>query len=141
MRVSVSLPYYNAFLNTAYNTSCLHSISFSLLLTFCKGKVCPVAVPDKIFGLTPILDFIDRGHSLGTLYPFGVPDIFLAEQSASSAIDPGTRLSTALSATGSAVERGRHWRRSPRSPYFTNYAVSICKARGFIHQKSNVVRL
>ena len=24
---------------------------------------CPVAVPDKIFGLTPFLDLIDRGHS------------------------------------------------------------------------------
>ena len=28
-----------------------------------------VAVPDKIFGLTPFLDFIDRGHSLRSLYP------------------------------------------------------------------------
>ena len=27
----------------------------------------PVAVPDKIFGLTPFLDFIDRGHSLNSL--------------------------------------------------------------------------
>ena len=27
----------------------------------------PVAVPDKIFGLTPILDFIDRCHSLASL--------------------------------------------------------------------------
>ena len=29
----------------------------------------PVAVPDKIFGLTLILDFIDRCHSLTSLYP------------------------------------------------------------------------
>ena len=29
----------------------------------------PVAVPDKIFGLTPILDFIDRCHSLRSLHP------------------------------------------------------------------------
>ena len=29
----------------------------------------PVAVPDKIFGLTHVLDFIDRGHSLRSLYP------------------------------------------------------------------------
>jgi hypothetical protein len=27
----------------------------------------PVAVADKIFGLTPILDFIDRCHSLASL--------------------------------------------------------------------------
>ncbi len=26
-------------------------------------------VPDKIFGLTPILDFIDHGHSLYSLHP------------------------------------------------------------------------
>ena len=29
----------------------------------------PVAVPDKIFGLAHFLDFIDRGHSLRSLYP------------------------------------------------------------------------
>jgi hypothetical protein len=29
----------------------------------------PVAVPDKIFGLSLFLDFIDRGHSLCSLYP------------------------------------------------------------------------
>jgi len=29
----------------------------------------PVAVPDKIFGLSLFLDFIDRGHSLGSLLP------------------------------------------------------------------------
>ena len=29
----------------------------------------PVAVPDKIFGLTLILDFIDRCHSLSSLLP------------------------------------------------------------------------
>ena len=29
----------------------------------------PVAVPDKIFGLTRFLDFIDRGHSLRSLNP------------------------------------------------------------------------
>jgi len=29
----------------------------------------PVAVPDKIFGLTLILDFIDRCHSLSSLRP------------------------------------------------------------------------
>jgi len=29
----------------------------------------PVAVPDKIFGLTLILDFIDRCHSLSSLHP------------------------------------------------------------------------
>ena len=29
----------------------------------------PVAVPDKIFGLTLVLDFIDRGHSLSSLNP------------------------------------------------------------------------
>ena len=29
----------------------------------------PVAVPDKIFGLTLILDFIDRCHLLSSLHP------------------------------------------------------------------------
>ena len=29
----------------------------------------PVAVPEKIFGLTLILDFFDRCHSLGSLHP------------------------------------------------------------------------
>ena len=29
----------------------------------------PVAVPDKIFGLTLILDFIDRCHALSSLHP------------------------------------------------------------------------
>ena len=29
----------------------------------------PVAVPDKIFGLTLFLDFIDRCHSLSSLHP------------------------------------------------------------------------
>ena len=29
----------------------------------------PVAVPDKIFGLALSLDFIDRCHSLGSLFP------------------------------------------------------------------------
>ena len=28
-----------------------------------------VAVPDKIFGLALILDFIDRGHSLASFLP------------------------------------------------------------------------
>ena len=39
--------------------------------------------------------------------PFGVPDIFLADDAAASAIDPGTHLCSALSATGSAEQRGR----------------------------------
>ena len=39
--------------------------------------------------------------------PFGVPDIFLAVKTAASAIDPGTRLCSASSATGSAEQRGR----------------------------------
>ena len=29
----------------------------------------PVAVPDKIFGLSLFLDFIDRCHALCSLYP------------------------------------------------------------------------
>ncbi len=32
-------------------------------------QTSPVAVPDKIFGLTLFLDFIDRGHSLHSLHP------------------------------------------------------------------------
>ena len=36
---------------------------------FPKEKLAPVAVPDKIFGLTLILDFIDRCHSLCSLNP------------------------------------------------------------------------
>ncbi len=31
------------------------------------GAGVPVAVPDKIFGLTLFLVFVDRGHSLGSL--------------------------------------------------------------------------
>ena len=31
------------------------------------ARYSPVAVPDKIFGLTLLLDFIDRGHSLRSL--------------------------------------------------------------------------
>ena len=42
----------------------------------------------------------------GWLCPFGVPGIFLADQSAASATDPGTRLCSAASATGSAEQRG-----------------------------------
>ena len=39
---------------------------------FFFGAGCPVAVPDKIFGLTLFLDFIDRCHSLRSLYlPLG----------------------------------------------------------------------
>ena len=41
--------------------------------------------------------------------PFGVPDIFLADDAAASAIDPGTHLCSALSATGSAEQRGRRY--------------------------------
>ena len=32
------------------------------------GKQVPVAVPEKIYGLTLILDFVDRCHSLTSLY-------------------------------------------------------------------------
>ena len=32
------------------------------------GAGCPVAVPDKIFGLMLFLDFVDRCHSLGSLH-------------------------------------------------------------------------
>ena len=32
-------------------------------------QTSPVAVPDKIFGLTLFLDFIDRCHSLSSLHP------------------------------------------------------------------------
>ena len=38
--------------------------------------------------------------------PFGVPDIFLADGAAASAIDPGTRCALAYSATGGARARG-----------------------------------
>ena len=58
----------------------------------------------------------DRGHSLRSLAPFGVPNIFLADKSAASAIDPCTCLCSAFSATGSAEQRSRHRRRSHRSP-------------------------
>jgi len=33
------------------------------------ASALPVAVPDKIIGLTLFLDFIDRSHSLGSLLP------------------------------------------------------------------------
>ena len=48
-----------------------------------------------------------RWTAASTIDPFGVPAIFLADKPASSAIDPGTRLCSALSATGSAEQRGR----------------------------------
>ncbi len=76
----------------------------------------PVAVHDNIIGHTHSLDFIDRCHSLRSLCPFGVPDIFLADKSATSSVDPGTRLCPASTATGSARQRGRRRRRSHRSP-------------------------
>ena len=57
-----------------------------------------------------------RCHSLRSLLPFGVPGIFLADKPAASATDPCTRLCSAVSATGSAEQRGRHRRRSHRSP-------------------------
>ena len=34
-----------------------------------RVKPVPVAVPDKIFGLALLLDFIDRCHSLTSLHP------------------------------------------------------------------------
>ena len=34
-----------------------------------EGQDPPVAVPEKIIGLTLILDFFDRCHSLGSLHP------------------------------------------------------------------------
>ena len=37
--------------------------------SFPKAGALPVAVPEKIIGLTLILDFFDRGHSLGSLFP------------------------------------------------------------------------
>ena len=37
---------------------------FAFLWKSQVGCECPVAVPDKIFGLTLFLDFIDRCHSL-----------------------------------------------------------------------------
>jgi hypothetical protein len=44
--------------------------SFAFLPTAkIKVRLFPVAVPDKIFGLTRSLDFVDRCHSLKSLYP------------------------------------------------------------------------
>ena len=40
-------------------------------------------------------------------------------------------LSTAATHSGRCI---RHWRRSPRSPYFTNYDAIICKRGRFIPQ-------
>ena len=47
------------------------TISGSIKVNNAFGVVrsSPVAVPDKIFGLTLFLDFIDRCHSLRSLYP------------------------------------------------------------------------
>jgi len=58
----------------------------------------------------------DRCHCAQSLFPFGVPGIFLADKPAASATDPCTRLCSAVSATGSAEQRGRHRQRSGRSP-------------------------
>ena len=41
----------------------------SLRFALGKSAPSPVAVPDKIFGLTHSLDFIDRCHSLPSLTP------------------------------------------------------------------------
>ena len=48
------------------NAKC--KIDVSAKPTIEKETVFPVAVPDKIIGLTLILDFIDRCHSLNSLY-------------------------------------------------------------------------
>ena len=42
--------------------------SIYIFPSFAYKHRLPVAVPDKIFGLALILDFIDRGHSLGLLH-------------------------------------------------------------------------
>ena len=66
----------------------------------------PVAVPDKIFGLTLILDFIDRGHSLrqSTSYnaPFSASGKFRLYLSFSSPHKAGFAWSPFFSATGSS---------------------------------------
>ena len=49
----------------------------------------------------------------------------------SSAFKSLPHLSTAATRSGRS---SRHWRRSHRSPYFTNYAVSICKQGKIIPQ-------
>ena len=49
----------------------LITISGSIKVNNATGGVgfTPVAVPDKIFGLSLLLDFIDRCHSLWSLLP------------------------------------------------------------------------
>ena len=43
--------------------------NINLLKTYNPCRRCPVAVPEKIIGLTLFLDFFDRCHSLGSLLP------------------------------------------------------------------------
>ena len=70
------------------------------------GCTIPVAVPDKIFGLTLILDFIDRCHSLrqSTSYnaPFSASEKFRLYLGFSSPHKAGFAGSPFSSATGSA---------------------------------------
>ena len=61
-----------------------------------------------------------EAHTAPWLQPFGVPAIFLANKLAASASDPGTRLCSASSATGSAEQRGRHRRRASSWPSVKN---------------------
>ena len=85
--------------NTAYNTSCFHSISFSFFTNiFVRGEFALLRCPIKSSGLR-------------------FPSI----------------LSTAATHSGRCI---RHWRCSPRSPYFTNYDAIICKRERFILLKA-----
>ena len=72
----------------------------------------PVAVPGALLADKRLRRFCR---------PFGVPDIFLADKSAASSIDPGTHLCSASSATGSAEQRGRGY--SLRSLYLPPAAL------------------
>ena len=72
--------------------------------------------------------------------PFGVPDIFLADDAAASAIDPGTHLCSALSATGSAEQRGRcHSLGSLLPPPAALPSFPCCGARQFPCRRSGCV--
>ena len=79
------------------------------------GKGVRLRCPVMSLARTPA-SMVDRGHSLWALCPFGVPDIFLVDKSTASDIDPGTHLCSALSATGSAEQRGRHRQRAGSWP-------------------------
>ena len=63
-------PYDDAAVSGIFSMKLPWPVAGSLTRTWVTAPTSfPVTVPDKIFGLTLILDFIDRCHSLSSLHP------------------------------------------------------------------------